>query len=499
MASNGNGLFIDNQWVTGGGASFASIDPATGQTVWQGNAAAAADVDTAVIAARKAFAGWARQPLAARIAIVRRFAELLNQNKEALARSIGLETGKPLWEARTEVGAMAAKVEISIQAHAERTGEKRASMADGTAVLRHRPHGVVAVFGPYNFPGHLPNGHIVPALIAGNAVVFKPSELAPQVAQHTVQLWEEAGLPAGVLNLVQGERSTGEALAGHPGIDGLFFTGSSATGNLLHKQFGGRPEIVLALEMGGNNPLVVAETANLDAAVHHTIQSAFLSAGQRCTCSRRIFVPNTPFGDRFIARFVEVASKIRMGKFDDAEQPFMGPVISRIAAAKLVQAHDHLIEQGAKCLLKMTQPDAALGFVTPGILDISAVKNAPDEEYFGPLAQLIRYDDFDAAIAGANNTAYGLSAGLLADDPALWEAFTFGIRAGVVNWNRPTNGASSAAPFGGVGRSGNHRPSAYYAADYSAYPMASVESETLSLPAALSPGLDFGVEQGGQA
>ena len=484
-------LLIDNQWCVGGGDVFASINPASGAEVWRGHAAAAADVDAAVSAARRAFAGWARTPLAERIAMVSRFAELIKQNQEALATAIGVETGKPLWEARQEAGAMAAKIAISIQAHAERTGEKRSAIADGQAVLRHRPHGVVAVFGPYNFPGHLPNGHIVPALIAGNTIVFKPSELAPGVAQLTVKLWREAGVPAGVLNLLQGERDTGVLLAGHAGIDGLFFTGSSATGNLLHRQFGGRPEIMLALEMGGNNPLVVAQTEQLDAAVHHAIQSAFLSAGQRCTCARRIFVPNDAFGQRFMRRFVEVSENIRIGRYDDAPQPFLGRVVSRHAAAKLLDAQDGLIRLGAKPLLKMRQADPALGFVTPGILDSTEVANAPDEEYFGPLVQVLRYDNFEAAIDAANRTAYGLSAGLLADSPALWDTFTLGIRAGVVNWNRPTNGASSAAPFGGVGRSGNHRPSAYYAADYSAYPMASVEAASLDMPASLSPGLSF--------
>ena len=207
---------------------------------------------------------------------------------------------------------MAAKVDISVQAYHERTGEKRAPMADGVAVLRHRPHGVVAVFGPYNFPGHLPNGHIVPALIAGNAVVFKPSELAPGVAAATRRICgSQAGLPAGVLNLVQGEKDTGVALANHRQIDGLFFTGSSDTGTLLHRQFGGRPEIVLALEMGGNNPLVVAHVEDIDAAVHHTIQSAYLSAGQRCTCARRLFVPDDAFGERFMQRFTEVSVEHR--------------------------------------------------------------------------------------------------------------------------------------------------------------------------------------------
>jgi succinylglutamic semialdehyde dehydrogenase len=486
-----NELYIDGQWCAASGPAFTSRNPGTGETVWSGNAASAEDVDRAVNAARRAFAAWAQTPLEARCEIVKRFAALVTEKKETLAQAIGRETGKPLWEARTEAASMAAKVAISITAYGERTGEKRAPMADGVAVLRHRPHGVVAVFGPYNFPGHLPNGHIVPALIAGNAVVFKPSELAPEVARVTVELWREAGLPAGVLNLVQGERDTGIALANHKQIDGLFFTGSSDTGTLLHRQFGGRPEIVLALEMGGNNPLVVAPVDDIDAAVHHTIQSAFLSAGQRCTCARRILVPADAFGERFLARFVEVSSRITVGEYDADPQPFMGAVISARAAGKLMSAQAQLLERGARALLPMTQRDPALGFVTPAILDVTGVADLPDEEHFGPLAQVIRYAGFDDAIAQANNTAYGLSAGLLADDEALWQRFTREIRAGVVNWNRPTNGASSGAPFGGAGRSGNHRPSAYYAADYCAYPMASVESAQLQMPASVSPGLHF--------
>ncbi|MBN3754606.1 succinylglutamate-semialdehyde dehydrogenase [Paraburkholderia sp. Tr-20389] len=484
-------LFIDGEWIAGTGHAFASRNPGTGATVWEGNSASAEDVDRAVTSARRAFAMWSAVSLDERVAVVRRFAALINERKESIAEAIGRETGKPLWEARTEVASMAAKVDISVQSYNERTGERRTAMADGTAVLRHRPHGVVAVFGPYNFPGHLPNGHIVPALIAGNTVVFKPSELAPGVARATVQVWRDAGLPAGVLNLVQGEKDTGVALANHRQIDGLFFTGSSDTGTLLHKQFGGRPEIVLALEMGGNNPLVIAPVADLDAAVHHTIQSAFLSAGQRCTCARRIFVPKDAFGDQFLARFVEVSSQIAVGEYNANPQPYMGAVISARAAARLVDAQERLIADGAKPLLKMAQRDPKLGFVTPAILDVTNVQNLPDEEHFGPLAQIVRYGSFDEAISGANDTEFGLSAGLLADDEMLWTHFQRTIRAGIVNWNRPTNGASSAAPFGGTGRSGNNRPSAYYAADYCAYPMASVESAQLQMPASVSPGLHF--------
>ncbi|KND59704.1 Succinylglutamic semialdehyde dehydrogenase [Candidatus Burkholderia verschuerenii] len=338
---------------------------------------------------------------------------------------------------------------------------------------------------------HDAKGHIVPALIAGNAVVFKPSELAPGVAAATVALWIQAGLPAGVLNLVQGEKDTGVALANHRQIDGLFFTGSSDTGTLLHKQFGGRPEIVLALEMGGNNPLVVSKVEDIDAAVHHTIQSAFLSAGQRCTCARRLFVPNDAFGQRFMQRLVDVSAAIRVGAFDDEPQPFMGAVISARAASRLMTAQTRLIDAGATVTLEMQQRAPHLGYVSPAILDITNARDVPDEEHFGPLLQVARYQTFDEAIERANDTAYGLSAGLLADDEAAWTHFQHTIRAGIVNWNRPTNGASSAAPFGGIGHSGNQRPSAYYAADYCSYPMASVESAQLQMPASVSPGLTF--------
>lgn len=482
-------LYLDGHWQAGDGRPFCSRNPIDQSEVWRGGAATAAQVDAAVAAARRAFPAWAAAPLDARLACVRRFAAALDAGRTALAATIGRETGKPRWEAESEVATMIAKVEISIQAQAERSGERASPIADGTAVLRHRPHGVVAVFGPYNFPGHLPNGHLVPALIAGNTVLFKPSELAPGVAEQTVRLWLEAGLPPGVLGLLQGERDTGAALAAHPGLDGLFFTGSSTTGCLLHRQFGGHPEKILALEMGGNNPLVVAHCADLDAAVHHAIQSAFLSAGQRCTCARRILVPTGAWGEAFVARFVEVASLLTVGPWDAEPQPFMGAVISLDAAARLRAAQERLLGLGAVPLLEMRQPDAASALLTPGIVDVSAVADLPDEEYFGPLSQILRYDGFDAALALANRSAFGLSAALLADERALWERFLREIRAGIVNWNRPTNGASSGAPFGGIGRSGNHRPSAYYAADYCAYPVASVEAERVTLPAQLAPGL----------
>lgn len=484
-----NTHYIAGQWQPGQGESLQSLDPVSQAVLWQGQGATAAQVEAAVSAARGAFSLWAAHSLDGRIAVLERFAACLKSRADEVARAIGEEAGKPLWEAATEVNSMVGKVAISIQSYRERTGEKSGPLGDATAVLRHKPHGVVAVFGPYNFPGHLPNGHIVPALLAGNCVLFKPSELTPKVAELTVQCWIEAGLPEGVLNLLQGGRETGVALAGHPGIDGLFFTGSSRTGNLLHAQFAGRPDKILALEMGGNNPLIVDQVADVDAAVYTIVQSAFISAGQRCTCARRLLVPQGQWGDALLARLVQVAGQLRVGRFDEQPAPFMGSVISLQAAAQLMQAQQDLLAGGATALLAMTQPQASSALLTPGILDVSAVAERPDEEFFGPLLQVIRYDSFESAIAEANATAYGLAAGLLSDSRARFEQFWLHSRAGIVNWNKPLTGAASTAPFGGIGASGNHRASAYYAADYCAYPVAGLESESLTLPATLTPGV----------
>lgn len=483
--------FINNQWLDGEGKAFTSIDPVKNVPVWQGQAATAAQVDNAVKAARKAQYDWAGLSFDERVAIVKKFAEQLTTHKEAMALTIAQETGKALWEARTEVGAMIGKIDISVRAYQERTGNKENPMPQGRAFIRHKPHGVVAVFGPYNFPGHLPNGHIVPALLAGNAVVFKPSELTPKVAEETVKLWQLAGLPAGVLALLQGEVDTGKAIASHEGIDGIFFTGSSRTGHYLHQQFAGRPDKILALEMGGNNPLIVQDVSNIDAAVHDIIQSAFISAGQRCTCARKLFLPATAQGDAILGRLLEVSRNIKVGVYDAAEQPFMGSMISVAAAKGMLAVQQQLVALGGKVLLEMQHLDENTALVSPGIIECSGVTDFPDDEHFGPLLKVFRFTDFDQAIDAANNTQFGLSAGLLSDSAELYQHFFRRIRAGIVNWNRPITGASSAAPFGGVGSSGNHRASAYYAADYCAYPVASVELEQVVLPEQLSPGLIF--------
>lgn len=489
--SESKGNYISGAWKQASAETFTSLNPATGAVIWRGKAANAADVNAAVKAAHAAFPAWSRKSVEERLSIIDAFKKLLESRIDTLARTIAEETGKTLWDAKGEVQAMIGKVAISLNAYNTRTGAHETEQPGNIKlVLRHRPHGVLAVFGPYNFPGHLPNGHIVPALIAGNTLVFKPSEQTPRVAEETIALWHEAGLPAGVLNLVQGARDTGVALAGHESVDGILFTGSAEVGAMLHKQFGGRPEKLLALEMGGNNPLIMHAVQDKKAAALIAVQSAYLSSGQRCTCARRLIVPHGAEGDAIIADIAALIPKLRVGAYDDTPEPFMGPLISNREAERLLAAQDALIAQGAKAVVAMKRLRENLPFLSPGLLDVTAVKNREDREYFGPLLQIIRVKDVDAAIAEANNTRFGLAAGLVSDDASLYARFISEIRAGVVNWNRPTNGASSALPFGGVGVSGNHRPSAYYAADYCAYPMASMEAPTVAMPDKPLPGIN---------
>ncbi|PKH26484.1 succinylglutamate-semialdehyde dehydrogenase [Enterobacterales bacterium CwR94] len=478
---------INGQWQAGAGAPFEKCDPFFGERLWHGQAASSDQVTEAVEAARMAFCHWARQPFAARQALVEAFAAELETHKTQLADTIAQETGKPRWEALTEVQAMINKVAISVQAYQQRTGTT--TTAEGA--LRHRPHGVMAVFGPYNFPGHLPNGHIVPALLAGNTVVFKPSELTPATAALTLQCWLQAGLPAGVINMVQGARETGQALVAHPQIDGVLFTGSAATGYHLHRQLAGQPEKMLALEMGGNNALIVEDISDIDAAVHLTLQSAFITAGQRCTCARRLLVKRGAQGDAFLARLVTVAGRLQPGAWNADPQPFMGTVISPQAAEQIYAAYQARVALGAEVLLPLQWPDRQNALLMPGIIDVTNVREIPDEEVFGPLLSVVRYDHYDDAIMLANNTRYGLSCGLVSAQREKFDQLLLEARAGIVNWNKPLTGAASTAPFGGIGASGNHRASAWYAADYCAWPLASLESTTLTLPATLSPGLNF--------
>lgn len=451
-----------------------STEPATGAVLWR---QPVGDADAEVAAARASWAEWAARPLAVRIETLRRFANVVRQRADAFTDLLARETGKPLWEARTEIETVIAKVDVSVTAYSERTGQRRIEAPMNTRLaLRHKPHGVLAVLGPYNFPAHLPNGHIVPALLAGNAVVFKPSEKTPASGAFLVECFHAAGVPQGCLRLLIGGAEQGKALAGHPDIDGLLFTGSANTGIALNRQFATRPEKILALEMGGNNPIVVWDTPDLYSAAVLVVQSAFTTAGQRCTAARRLIVDDA-LAEPLLAEIQKLVGRLIIGEPHADPAPFMGPVIDNDTADMLTESFVALLTLGGRPIRHMERPIADRPFLTPGIIDMTGATDRPDVELFGPILQVFRKTSFEEAIAEANDTRYGLSASLVSQDPRLYDQFWANIRAGIVNWNRPTNGASSSAPFGGVGWSGNHRPSAYYAADYCAYPVVSSESE----------------------
>ena len=466
--------FINGRWLKGSGPEFASVASADGAEVWRGNEAGVADVEAAVSAARAALPAWRRRPIDERIALVRAFSKLVDARKADMAAVISRATGKPLWDAATEAAAMVGKAELSVKAHQERTPTKEAPAGAFTARISHHPHGVMAVLGPFNFPGHLPNGHIMPALIAGNTVIFKPSEQTPEVAEFTLRLWEEAGLPPGVINLLQGARAPAEQLVAHDGVDGVLFTGGVPAGRAIHRTLGGKLEKIVALELGGNNPLVVWDAADLESTAKLIVKSAYITSGQRCTCARRLIVKAGAEGNAILDALTKLIDRIVVDKPDAPAQPFIGPLISAHAADQVLATQAEWLRNGGIAMREAKRLDIGPAYISPGLIDVTALPERRDEETFGPLLQVIRVADFEAALDEANNTRFGLAAGLISDSAELFAQFEAEVRAGVLNWNRQTTGASGSAPFGGVGQSGNHRPAGYYAADYSAWPMASL-------------------------
>jgi succinylglutamic semialdehyde dehydrogenase len=484
------GLFHNGAWSQGHGPQFASLDPVTEEAVFSAKAADAGQVQVAVDAARRAFEAWSLTSREHRIAIMEAYAKALQARAPAIAQAISRDMGKALWESTAEAGAMVGKIAISVRAYDQRTGASTEATAFGAAALEHRAWGVMAVLGPFNFPGHLPNGHIVPALLAGNTVVFKPSELAPTVATLMVEAFQEAGLPDGVLNVVMGARDTGAALLAAKGIDGVLFTGSATTGTAIHAMFGGRPDVILALEMGGNNPLIIWDPADSEAAADILVHSAFITSGQRCSCARRIILPSGPFGDAVLEATRARIDKMLIAPWNNEVAPFIGPVINAAQANRVTAFQAQLVAMGGKPIVAPKVGVEGAAFVRPGLIDMTGASADHDEELFAPFAQVFRVDSFDAAIARANATKFGLSSGLVSDDGDLWAIANQRLRAGLINWNRPTTGAASSLPFGGPGFSGNARPSAFYAADYCAFPIARQEAtkaERISVPGLPSP------------
>jgi succinylglutamic semialdehyde dehydrogenase len=453
-----------------------SVEPATGAVFWR---APISDVNAEVEIARESWVSWAAQSLSVRVEALRRFANVVRSKSDTLVDAVARETGKPMWDARNEIEAVINRVEISVGAYMERTAQRRIEGALGArSALRHKPHGVLAILGPHSMPVDIPAAHMIPALLAGNAVVFKPSEKTPASGKLLVDCFHGAGIPTGLVRLVIGGADQGREMAAHPDINGLMFTGSARNGILLNRQFSDTPNKILALEMGGNNPIIAWDAPDLHAAAIVIVQSAFLSAGQRCTAARRLIVQDGKH-EALITEVIKLMNRLIVGEPHDVPAPYMGPVIDNEAADKLQDDFLNLMMKGGRPLRHLDRPIENRPFLSPSLIDMTECSERADTELFGPILQLIRVPDFDAAVAEANNTRFGLSASLIGGSPQLYDRFWANTRAGLVNWNRPTNGPPVNGPLGGVGLSGNHRPGASYAADYCAYPVVSNEEDNV--------------------
>ncbi|UQA63118.1 aldehyde dehydrogenase family protein [Polyangium aurulentum] len=469
------------------GEALQSTNPTRpAEIIWQGTPVPA-HVDDAVAAARAAQPAWARMTEEKRASALRRFRDLCKARAADMARLIADETGKALWDARAEADLLAAKVDITLDA-SEHGGLRRVRPFEvslsGSRVGRawFRPHGVLAVVGPYNFPAHLANGHIIPALVLGNAVVLKPSDKAPGVGQLYAEWLNEAlvaeGAPPGVVNLVQGGVDVASRLVAHPDLDGILFTGSWPVGRRIMEANLDQPGRILALEMGGNNPSLVMPDADLRQAAIEIVRSAFVSTGQRCTCTRRLVV-HRAVADKLIRGIVEAATRLSVGDPLADPQPFMGPIISAAARDAVLRDQARFSASGAEVVLPSRALESSTGghFLSPGVVRVerfSIGEEGPgaDIEVFGPLLRVSVVDSLDEGIAQANATRYGLAASIFTRDEAAIERFLSEARAGCVNVNTGTAGASSKLPFGGLGLSGNHRPAGAFSLDYCAYPVA---------------------------
>jgi len=485
MSLTGN-LFMGGQWQQGRGDPFASLNPANDQTLWEGHAASDDDVEQALRLASEAHPAWSATQPSMRKDILLKFADLVENAKDELAMLITAETGKPVWESLTEVASVVGKAKASIEALDLRAAE---IVRPGATTSRtwFRSHGVVAVLSPFNFPAHMGNGHVMPALLAGNCVVLKPSEFAPAVGEYLVGLWQQSDLPRGVLSLLQGAADVGQMLVNSTSIRGIFFTGSQRAGLSIATATVARPNVIVALEMGGNSPLVVWDYSDIRAAVLTTIQSTYITSGQRCSAARRLIVRASD--TEFISALCEAVSAIYVGEPTAEPAPYIGPMINADHVSKVLSAQERFIQAGALSLVPAEGLALGPAYIKPGLIDVTDMRPRSDEEVFGPLLQVIRVNDFDAAIAEANFSEYGLAAGIVTQDRRLYERFRSEVECGIVNWNQQLTGASGLAPFGGLKGSGNHRPSGFLAVDYCVQAVASMEVDTLAVPSQLPHGL----------
>jgi succinylglutamic semialdehyde dehydrogenase len=494
---NFKGDYIGGEWLLTENADeeWAVNSPANLKDVVIRPSAKFDHVNRATEVARKAYLPWAHLGVEKRKHHLMRLKEVFLSRAGELAEIISRETGKVLWESKTEASALANKIDITLNHSLKLVSEEEVkdALPGIPGYIRHKPRGVMAVIGPFNFPAHLPNGHIIPALITGNTVVFKPSDKTAAVGQWMAESFAAADFPPGVFNLVQGMSEVGKRLVTHDAVDGILFTGSYEVGLRIKQDTLTQFWKILALEMGGKNATIVWEDADLKKAVYETLIGSFMSAGQRCSCTSRIIL-HPKIRDQFLDQFYANAKKIKIGHW--REDAFMGPLISADAVEKFIRYQEIAKREGAESLMrgKALSLEHEGYYVTPSINIVPAFDPKSvyqKSEIFGPNVAVFTTDSFDEALAINNSSGFGLVAALFTKDRALYERALIEAQVGQLNWNRTTNGASSRLPFGGMNKSGNDRPSAHYAVQYTTVPVSSLEDSTPFTGAGMPPGLGF--------
>jgi RHH-type proline utilization regulon transcriptional repressor/proline dehydrogenase/delta 1-pyrroline-5-carboxylate dehydrogenase len=470
------GDYIGGRFHAPAGEPLTSHNPARDGAVVLETAASPERVRMACEAAANAARAWQALRFEQRVEALGRFRDALAERRDELAEAITQEMGKLRSESTLEVDGLLGRF-ATVEAHI------RADLREGPVpgqpqeVLRYHPHGVVGVIGPFNFPLHLCHAHVVPALLLGNTVVMKPSELTPLAGERYAEAAHAAGLPPGVLNVVNGRGAEGAALASDPLVRALAFTGSWATGRRIAEALLDRPEVLVALEMGGKNACIVRSDADLRSAVHEIVTSGYLTTGQRCTCADRVLVHRSRA--RALAdALAKVVSTLRFGDPDDGES-FAGPLASEAARDRFVRALEHAKQGGAEPIVPGRTFEggayvgASLHMLPEGKHEIAGYT---DVELFGPDLCLEVFDDDDEAIAALNATPYGFAYSVFTQDEQAFDHYFRHLETGILNLNRSTNQASPRLPFSGVKHSGNFRPAGGWAHRNFAYPVAQISN-----------------------
>jgi succinylglutamic semialdehyde dehydrogenase len=440
------------------------------------------DVDRVVESAVTGFKTWRKTSQEDRNRLLKRYQEEVSKRKDEIALAIAYEMGKPLWEAKTEVASVIGKVNVTIEDSLPRIANKHIDniLPKTNGHIYYKPLGPSLVIGPFNFPCHLANGQILSALVAGNSIIFKPSEKTCYSAQLMIECFHAAKFPAGVVNMIQGDGEVARRLLKEKTVKGVFFTGSKEVGmkilDTTHHDLGK----LVSLELGGKNTTILHDDANLEHAQQELLKACFLTTGQRCTSTSIVAIQRN-IHEEFIEKFHNLSKKIIIDHpVEFIKEPFMGPLVDQGAVDSYLLFMGMAKREGIQEIMRGKQLEKPKKghYVSPSIHLTERWNNDSmflHSEIFGPNVTFIPYDTIDEAIKIANATEYGLAASVFTRDQSLFQLCIDEIDSGLVNFNRSTVGASAKLPFGGVKNSGNYRPAALTTVDACVYQLASLE------------------------